>query len=206
MRTPPPIRLVLFDFDGVLVRYAYRARLASLARVAGCTPQRVSEALFDSGLERAYDSGTIDTTTYLQRLGARIGATIDAAAWIEARVAGTQADPAVCALAASLGARVELGVLTNNGALLLDAIPRIVASLFPMLDDRVLCSGVLGTRKPDRAIFERALAHFDTPAREALFLDDLFVNVQGARDAGLHADTVGDARSLRRVLRRYGLL
>ena len=97
-------------------------------------------------------------------------------------------------------------MLTNNGALLLDAIPRIVASLWPMLDGRVLCSGVLGARKPDRAIFERALAHFDTPAREALFLDDLFVNVQGARDAGLHADTVVDARSMRTVLRRYGVL
>lgn len=204
--TPPRLRLVLLDLDGVLVRYSHHARLASLARVAGCTPAHVSKVMFDSGLERAYDCGVLDTATYLQRLGTALGATIDAAAWIEARVAGTQADPAVLACVASLVPRVEVGVLTNNGALMRDAMPRILAPLFPMLDGRALCSGVLGVRKPNRAIFEHALTHFDVRAQETLFVDDLFVNVQGARAAGLHADTVVDARSLRTVLRRYGLL
>lgn len=37
------------------------------------------------------------------------------------------------------------------------------------------------------------------------FIDDTFANVQGARRAGLHADTARDARALRRVLVRYGL-
>lgn len=205
MRTPP-LRLVLLDFDGVLAHYSRPARLAHLARVAGCTPARVSKILFDSGLERAYDSGTLDTADYLERLGAGIGNTIDADAWIAARVAGAQADPLAMDLVASIAATVQVGVLTNNGALMLDAIPRIVAPLFPMLEGRVLCSGVLGVRKPDRAIFEHALAHFGVRAQDTLFVDDLFVNVQGARAAGLHADTVVDARSMRTVIRRYGLL
>lgn len=206
MRTPPPIRLVLFDFDGVLVRYSHRARLAALARVAGCTPAHVSRVLLASGLERAYDSGVIDRATYLQHLGDGLGRTIDADTWIEARLAATTAEPAMLDLVAAVGEQVEIGVLTNNGALMLDAIPRILSPLFPMLDGRMLCSGALGVRKPDRAIFRHALTHFDKRAHEALFLDDLFVNVQGARAAGLHADTVVDARSMRKVLRRYGLL
>jgi glucose-1-phosphatase len=204
--TPPPLRLVLFDFDGVLARYSRHARLADLARVAGCTPARVSEVLFTSGLERAYDSGALDTADYLQRLGAGIGCTIDADTWINARIAGTRADPIALEFVASVASRVQVGVLTNNGALMRDAIPRIVAPLFPMLEGRVLCSGVFGVRKPDRAIFEHALAHFDMRAQDTLFVDDLFVNVQGARAAGLHADTVVDARSMRTVLRRYGVL
>ena len=204
--TPPPLRLVLFDFDGVLARYSHDTRMADLARVASCTPARVSEVLHDSGLERAYDSGALDTHTYLQRLGTDIGCTIDADTWIAARIAGTQADPVALELVASVACRVQVGVLTNNGALMLDAIPRIVAPLFPMLEGRVLCSGVLGVRKPDRAIFAHALAHFDVRAQDTLFVDDLFVNVQGARAAGLHADTVVDARSMRTVLRRYGLV
>jgi len=204
--TPPPLRLVLFDFDGVLARYSHATRLAHLARVAGCTAARVSDVLFDSGLERAYDSGTLATDTYLQQLGAGLGCTIDANLWIASRCAGTQADPIALALVASVASRVQVGVLTNNGALMRDAIPRTVAPLFPLLEGRVLCSGVLGVRKPDRAIFAQALAHFDVRAQETLFVDDLFVNVQGARAAGLHADTVVDARSMRTVLRRYGLV
>ena len=37
------------------------------------TPARVTAVLFESGLERTYDSGRIDTDTYLQRLGEGLG-------------------------------------------------------------------------------------------------------------------------------------
>jgi len=203
--TPPPLRLVLFDFDGVLAHYQHDARLEHLARIAGCTSAQVTAALFESGLERAYDSGALETATYLTRLGDALGCTIDTSAWIASRVASSRVDPAVMALVTDVAARVPVGVLSNNGALMAEAMRDIVAPLFPMLEGRVLCSGALGVRKPERAIFDRALAHFGANAHETLFLDDLFVNVQGARAAGLHADTVVDARSMRKVLRRYAL-
>ena len=205
MRTPPRIGLALFDFDGVLAHYRHEARLSVLAQAAGCTPARVTAVLFESGLERTYDSGRIDTDTYLQRLGEGLGGPIDAATWIGSRIAGSRADPAVSALVAAVAERVPVGVLSNNGALMMEAMRGIVPSLFPLLDGRVRCSGAIGVRKPERTIFEHALARFGAAARETLFLDDLFVNVQGARAAGLHADTVVDARSMRTVLRRYGL-
>lgn len=203
--TPPSLRLVLFDFDGVLARYSRDARLAEIARLAGCSRAQVAAALFDSGLERAYDRGLVDTANYLRRLGDALHCTVDEAAWISARIAGSRVDPATLELVASVATRVPVGVLTNNGPLMVEAIRDIVAPLFPMLDGRVLCSGALGVRKPERAIFDRALAHFATRACDTLFVDDIFVNVRGARAAGLHADTVVDGRSMRRVLRRYGL-
>lgn len=200
-----PLRLVLFDFDGVLARYSREARLGEIARIAGCSRAQVAAALFDSGLERAYDGGLLDTADYLQRLGGALDCGIDEAAWIGARVAGSRVDPATLELVASVATRVPVGVLSNNGPLMVEAMRRIIAPLFPMLDGRVLCSGALGARKPDRAVFELALAHFAARACDTLFVDDLFVNVQGARAAGLHADTVVDGRSMRKVLRRYGL-
>lgn len=205
MRTPPRLSLVLFDFDGVLAAYAHHARVGALARAVDRTPAQVHAALVASGLERAYDSGRLDTTAYLAHLGDALGCTVDAAAWIDARIAGSRVDPAVPVLVEAVAARVPVGVLSNAGPLLAEAMRGIVAPLFPMLDGRVLCSGALGVRKPDRAIFEHALAHFGSVAQQTLFLDDLFVHVRGARAAGLHAETVHDARSLRRVLRRYAL-
>nr|WP_255682278.1 HAD family phosphatase [Luteimonas sp. BDR2-5] len=199
------MRLVLFDFDGVLAHYAHADRIADLARVAGCSAAQVAAVLFESGLETEYDGGAIDTATYLRRLGDGLGATIDEAAWIASRVAGSRADDAVLDQVVALAGRLPIGVLSNNGALMAEAMRGIVAPLFPTLEARVLCSGALGVRKPERAIFDRALAHFGVPAHETLFVDDVFANVQGARAAGLHADTVTDARSLRRVLKRYGL-
>ena len=198
--------MLLLDFDGVLATYTRADRLAALARTSGCTPGTVAAVLFESGLERAYDSGAIDTVDYLQRVGSGLGCTIHEDAWIASRIACSRADAAVLALVADVAARVPVGVLTNNGPLMVQAMRHIVAPLYPMLEGRVLCSGALGARKPERAIFERALAHFGALPQQTLFVDDLFVNVQGARRAGLQADTVAGARSIRTLLRRYGLL
>ncbi|PPU98701.1 HAD-IA family hydrolase [Xanthomonas hyacinthi] len=201
----PGPRLLLLDFDGVLAAYARAARIAHLAVHCGCDPARVRQVLFASGLETAYDSGDIATADYLQRLGQGLGARVDEADWIAARVAGSRGDPAVIERVLALAGRIDIGVLTNNGALMAQAIAQIVPALFPLLHGRVLCSGALGGRKPQAEVYRRALDHFGVAPRHALFIDDLFVNVRGARALGMPAETASGARALRRALARHGL-
>jgi putative hydrolase of the HAD superfamily len=152
----PRPTLLLLDFDGVLAAYSRAARIAHLAAHCGCEPARVREVLFVSALETAYDSGDIATAAYLQRLGEGLGAHLDEAAWIAARVAGSRGDPGVIECVLALANRIDIGVLTNNGALMAQAIPQIVPTLFPLLRGRVLCSGALGGRKQDAAGLNRA--------------------------------------------------
>jgi len=201
----PAVARILFDFDGVLAPYRHERRIASLAGWAGCAHETVREVLFASGLEREYDSGAIDTACYLDRLGAGIGRPVDEAGWIAARMAGSVAGVAMLERVAALDAALELAVLTNNGVLMERAIPRILGSVAARFEGRVLCSGALRARKPDPAVFGLALERLGWPAAGTLFVDDAFANVQAARRFGLHADTVKDARSLGRVLRRYTL-
>jgi putative hydrolase of the HAD superfamily len=197
--------LLLLDFDGVLAAYSRTARIASLAAHCDCDPARVREVLFGSGLETAYDGGEIATAAYLRRLGEGLGAPVSEADWIAARVAGSRGDPGVIERILALAGRVDIGVLTNNGALMAQAIPQIVPALFPLLQARVLCSGALGGRKPQAEVYRRALDHFGIAPRHALFIDDLFVNVRGARAIGMAAETASGARALRRALARHGL-
>ncbi|MCR6685614.1 HAD-IA family hydrolase [Pseudoxanthomonas sp.] len=201
----PRIGQLLLDFDGVLARYRRERRIAHLAAHAGAGYDRVHAVLYGSGLEARYDAGVVDTGDYLRALGKGIGAPVDEAAWLAARLAATEADPQALARVLALDGRLRLAILTNNGALMARAIPRIVAPLLPRLEGRVLCSGPLGGRKPDPQVFARALDRLGWNPATTLFVDDLFVNVQGARAAGLHADSVRDARALGRVLGRYGL-
>lgn len=201
----PRIGQLLLDFDGVLAAYRRERRLAHLATFAGTDVGHVHEALFGSGLEARYDAGQLDTTSYLQALGGKLGRPVDARTWLAARVAASEADPQVVARVAALDSALALGVLTNNGVLIGQAIPDILPGLYPRLQGRVLCSGQFGRRKPDPLVFVQALERLCWDPATTLFVDDLFVNVQGARKAGLHADTVQDARSLRRVLKRYDL-
>lgn len=199
----PRIHQVLFDFDGVLAHYRHEVRIAHLAMHARCEHEQVRTALFVSGLETEYDSGAIDTATYLRRLGEGIGASVDEDAWIASRMAGSTAIDDVLARIATLHADVAMGVLTNNGALMTQAIPRIVAPMATRIEGRVLTSGGLQRRKPAPSTFTHALDVLGWDAGSTLFVDDLFTNVQGARDAGLHAETVTDGRSLGKALKRY---
>ncbi|MCR6663772.1 MAG: HAD-IA family hydrolase [Luteimonas sp.] len=199
------IRQILFDFDEVLATYSHERRIANLAAFAGCEHEQVRATLFTSGLETEYDSGLLDTATYLHRLGDGIGKVVDEEAWIASRIAGSTAAAGVLAHIEALDPSLVLGVLTNNGALMARAMPRILGSAFARLDGRVLCSGTLQMRKPDPATFQRALELLGWDAASTLFVDDRFANVQGARKIGMQAETATDARSLRRAFKRHGL-
>jgi putative hydrolase of the HAD superfamily len=54
--------------------------------------------------------------------------------------------------------------------------------------DHVTFSYELSLVKPQREIYDHAVAGVSVPAEEALFLDDLTENIQGAREAGLQAE------------------
>jgi glucose-1-phosphatase len=200
------IRQVLFDFDEVLAQYRHERRIAHLAAFAGCDHERVRAVLFTSGLETEYDGGLVDTATYLARLGAGIGMAIDEERWIAARMAGSRGVADVLAHVAALDEGIALGILTNNGMLMAQAIPRILGDACARFEGRVLCSGALRVRKPDPAVFRQALAQLGWEADNTLFVDDRFANVQAARTLGMAAETVKDARSLRRAFKRHGLV
>lgn len=51
--------------------------------------------------------------------------------------------------------------------------------------DAVVISGEVGLRKPERAIFELAIARIGLPASECVFVDDVPHNITAAAEAGL---------------------
>ena len=53
--------------------------------------------------------------------------------------------------------------------------------------ETVVDSGFVGCRKPESKIYELTLERVGQPAESCLFVDDVLVNCEGARKAGLHA-------------------
>ncbi|HHA2974316.1 TPA: HAD-IA family hydrolase [Stenotrophomonas maltophilia] len=195
------IDLLLLDVDGVLVQYQRAQRVLHLARALDVAPETVQAALYDSGLEAQHDCGVLDGPTYLAQLSRQLGRTVDVATWTAARQAASHPQHAVLQRLQAL--QLPLAVLTNNGALMVQALPSLLPELFPALQGRVFCSADFGLRKPAPAVFLRTLEALDVAPARTLFVDDLFANVRGARAAGLHAETVRDGRGLGKVLKRY---
>jgi putative hydrolase of the HAD superfamily len=53
--------------------------------------------------------------------------------------------------------------------------------------ETVVDSGFVGYRKPESKIYELTLERLGRPADDCLFVDDVLVNIEGARKAGLSA-------------------
>ena len=68
------------------------------------------------------------------------------------------------------------------------------------------CSGYVGLRKPDPAIYRMALEVLQKPAAEVVFIDDRQNNADEARSLGLHAIHYTGSAALRVEFQQLGLL
>ena len=86
-------------------------------------------------------------------------------------------------------ARLKTAMLTNN-IVTEEQIPRpnAVMDLF----DVVIESSKVGFRKPDPRFYEMACHELDIEPHEAVFLDDLGINLKPAREMGMTTIKVGD--------------
>jgi putative hydrolase of the HAD superfamily len=197
--------VVLFDLDGVLVHYDHAPRLELLAQRSGASVEAVSQALFESGLERDADLGLFDAQGHVDEFARRLGRPVSLDDCVAARRVATRADAGVLALAKRVALHAQVAILSNNNLLLRDHLAAICPSLFPLFEGRVFCSAQFGLAKPDPAIFQRCLAALGATPDQAFFTDDKRENADGARAAGLRAHHYRDLPTLLAELRGLGI-
>lgn len=180
--------LYLFDFDKTLYGYDFRHRLPALARTSGVSQYRLASTWWAAGYEARAEAGEWPTAdSYLAEFCRVTGAHITLEHWQDARMAAmTRWEGSVAALrrCASLG---TVSLLSNNPSIFAASLDRIAPDVAEILGANRLISCELGVRKPDRAIYERALAHYGVAASDAFFADDNRPNVAGAAAVGITA-------------------
>ncbi len=217
MSATVPVRCVVFDLGGVLVRLA--GSWTRACEVAGLPVRGAADSpearRARHGLVVAHEEGRLDHRAFLRGVvdlieGAYTVDEVDAIhrAWV------LEPYPGVEALLHELrGARVRTGVLSNTNDVHWreqfegdrGLPPRLRAPI-----DHPHGSHLLGVRKPDRAIYDRFAREVALDASHLLFFDDLPDNVAGARAAGWRAeriDPTGDTASqMRAHLAANGIL
>ena len=114
--------------------------------------------------------------------------------------------PGVHAIVEELDAKgVPLFAITNFSADFWEPFVERESAFFGRFRD-IVVSGREKLLKPDPAIYYLALDRFGISAREALFVDDREINVEGARAVGMHAHLFTSAEDLRVRLEAEGLL
>jgi glucose-1-phosphatase len=194
-------RYLLLDLAGVLCRMDHPARLARLAAACQMSVSDLHEAVWASGLDDDFDRGlfTADEIVELfrQRFGFRAGLAEFERAW----VAGFVPDEELLAVLDGVDPSVGRAVLSDNGPVLLDAMPRLWPDFWRRFD-HVLFSCEVKALKPSPAIFEYALDRLGCEPGEVLFFDDRAANVEAARSLGMDAEVFVSPRQAAERIRQ----
>jgi len=201
-----PFDAILFDVGGVLLTngWDHRERARVLEKF------RLDIAGFEArnpGPYRAWESGSIPVDAYL-----------NATIFNEPRdFSPGEFFRAMCAQSAPLenGALGILKELAASHKCLLGALNNEARETNEYRFERfglrrlfqvTLSSCYLGLRKPDLAIYQRALDILGRPAERILFIDDRAENVAGAQAAGFKTIRFEGAEALQGELARLGVL
>ena len=180
-------------------RFVPRRRLAALERLSGLPSAEIHARIWESGLEAACERGEHSADQAARRISAALGCPIDLNALGDTWALAFEPDPSVLAIADGARAHVPTGLLTNNGPLLLHALPRALPEVTRRLDP-LLFSCVHRALKPSAELYSRVLRAVGRPADQVLLIDDTEENVNGARAVGLQALHYRDPDALRREL------
>jgi putative hydrolase of the HAD superfamily len=184
----------MFDFGGVISTSPFEA-FAHLELERGLPP----------GFIRSVNATNPDDNAWARLERSELDIDAFAAAWAgEARGLGHELDgrlvlerlggdirPQMVAAIEALRTTYKTACLTNNFASSERVVSEAVAEVYALFDV-VLESRVLGVRKPDPRFYELACATLDVAPGEAVFLDDLGVNLKPARALGMQTIKVTD--------------
>lgn len=202
--TNKPIRALIFDYGGVLMRTADPTSRRSLEREFDLEPREAAEHVFGSPLWDEVQLGHIDYDTFWDDVRQRIGLReAELERFRRQFWGGDRLDEELVALIRRLadeGYRTAL--LSNAPANLRPYIKELgIADAF----DVIVISGEEGLIKPTPEIYERVLSRLDIAPDEAVFVDDMRENVVAARRLGLHAIRFQGPAPLRKQLRKLGV-
>lgn len=181
-----PIRAVIFDFGGVIVRTEDQTRRLMWAERLGVPPEVFYATVFDSEAAVQSSVGKAPEEEIWKHVARTLN--VDAAQLPRLRTdffAGDQRDDALVAFIRGLRPTYRTGILSNAWL----GARQVIAERYGLGDavDDIVISAEVGVAKPDPRIFELATARLGVQPQETVFVDDFTRNIAAAQAFGLHA-------------------
>jgi epoxide hydrolase-like predicted phosphatase len=181
-----PIKAVIWDLGGVLLRTEDNAPRNALAERLGKTRIELENLVFsgDSG-DRA-QLGEISVDQHWENLRRQLELDAEGIAEFQREFwGGDRLDWELVSYVHSLRGRYKTGLLSNA----FSDLRHVITSVWGFSDafDAMIISAEVHLVKPDPRIYHLALEQLGARPQEAVFIDDWAPNVAGARQVELHA-------------------
>lgn len=181
-----PIRAVIFDLGGVLLRQLDERPRTALAARYGLSRTQLEALVFDSEQARRAAVGELDVTAVWEPACAALGLTAATLPEFQQQFwAGDQVDMELIAFVRTLRGPYRTALLSNAWS----NLRAILTDEWRVADafDELIISAEVQLAKPDPRIYRLALERLAVAPAEAVFVDDMAENVAAAQTVGLHA-------------------
>jgi putative hydrolase of the HAD superfamily len=179
------IRGVYFDFGGVLVRTEDQSSRARLAGSLGLTSRELEQIVFEGDSSFRATVGAITEEQHWLAVAAHLGLPESEMPRLhEEFFRGDLWDRHLFDFLQALRPAHKVGLISNAWTGLRAVM---VEHGFAGSFDAMIISAEVGVAKPDPRIYRLALEKLGVAPQEAVFVDDVATNVDGARAVGMHA-------------------
>ena len=202
--TTRQIRVIMFDFGGVLMRTVDPRPRRNLDRRLGLPRGGAEDAVFGSVSWDELQLGKTTAAGFWSDLGRRLGLEDAGLADFQRDFwAGDRVDEGLAGLIVQLrGLGYRTLLLSNAPA---DRAEHLTQLGTDGLFDYLVLSGQEGVMKPDAQAYELALRKAGASTEEAVFIDDSRANVAAAESLGIQAHRFRGVAPLRQWLAQLGI-
>jgi putative hydrolase of the HAD superfamily len=177
------IKAVFFDLGGVILRTEFQAPRQHLAERLGMEYEDLVKLVFDSPSSIKASHGEISDKEHWAVVTKRLKRPASETESIrEEFFAGDVVDHTIVEFLRSLRPRYYVGLISNSWPDLRDYIAR---QGFDDAFDHMVISGEVGVMKPEARIYQIALEQAGVSPNEAVFVDDVYENIEGCEKAGI---------------------
>ncbi len=197
-----PLRSVIFDIGRVLVKVDVPRAIEGLQQGISMSPTELWSAIEKDPRWHDWQEGRISPHDWHLHVTKRLGSPLN---FTEFRDAWNRSlDPVPLQtddLFQTLARKHKLALLSNTDPIHVAHLESTYSffQFFPAATRIYSCS--VRASKPSPIIFQAALKAVNTPASQAVFIDDILDYVQAARSLGLHAIQYQNPAQLRSDLR-----
>ena len=197
-----PLRAVIFDIGRVLVKVDVPRALEGLSQGISISPAELWSAIEKDPRWHDWQEGRISPHDWHLHVTKRLGSPLNFTQFRDAWNRSLDPMPLQTDdLFQTLSKKHKLALLSNTDPIHVAHLESTFSffKFFPTPARIYSCS--VRASKPSPVIFQAALKAVNTPAAQAVFIDDILEFVQAARSLGLHALQYQNAAQLRSDLR-----
>lgn len=175
------IKAIIWDMGGVIIRTEDMGPRDALAKRLGLSREELNRIVFEPDDRKPAQLGEIDGEVYSHATADRLGLYLQE--FRQEFFGGDRLDEELVAYIRELRLKHKTALLSNALSNL-----RTFLADWNITDafDLIVVSAEEHLLKPDPAIYKLALDRLGVNAAEAVFIDDMEANVEGARRVGMH--------------------